>query len=193
MKGINLFIFTIISSIILILFRIFWQVIGFVWLLLLSPFLVVLAIVHIMLVVWAVVVLIRKRNWKPILVHAFTIAVLFIPFNNMMVHVKFNMNKSDFNKVVEMVESKELEPNVPNQPTLIELPDAYDHLSSGGGEISVEGQGNQLSILFYRNRGMLDNYTGYLYTKTPSSFDMLGLESNDVKELEDSWYYVMSD
>ncbi|MYL32572.1 hypothetical protein GLW08_16655 [Pontibacillus yanchengensis] len=192
MKGINLFIFTIISSIILILFRIIWQVIGFVSLLLLSPFLVVLAIVHIMLVVWAVVVLIRKRNWRPILVHVITIVVLFIPFNNMMVHVKFNMNKSDFKKVVEMVESKELEPNVPNQPTLIKLPDSYDHLSSGGGEIRIKDNGNQLSILFYRNRGILDNYTGYLYAEDSSDFGEFGLERNDVNQLEDYWYYVTS-
>ena len=57
-----------------------------------------------------------------------------------------------------------LKPNVSHNASLIHLPKEYKHLSKGGGEILVEKTGKDLNIVFYTNRGMLDNFSGIVVT-----------------------------
>ena len=81
-----------------------------------------------------------------------------------MLDLDFKMHKTDREKVVSMVESGKLKENVPDSPSFIQLPKRYDHLSKGGGEVIAVQKGERLTILFFTYRGILDNFSGFVYS-----------------------------
>jgi hypothetical protein len=67
-------------------------------------------------------------------------------------------------------------------------------LSKGGGDIVVETKGKAKSILFFTYRGMLDNFSGFVYNPNdnkPSKSDFNG-DFEQIKKVHKNWYYVSS-
>lgn len=187
---------SIISSLFIITLQFFqWKlvemftvfVMPFVWLFLYIFFLVVFIL--------SIIRLFKKKEWKPLFIQAITIVLLlFIPFNQVALNVDFKLNKSERNEVISKIQDGTYKPNVSHNNSLIHLPDDYTDLSKGGGDIIVEKEGEDYSILFFTFRGVLDNFSGFVFSpndKKPHSH-LFGGDFKEVVKMEENWYFVSS-
>ncbi|TCS96684.1 hypothetical protein [Hazenella coriacea] len=187
-------ILSIFSSVLVLLFLVFqWSIVDIITPFLMIPLWMVLSGFFILVTVIALIVLFKSKNWKPIAVQAITISLwLFFPFNQIILDLDFKMNKSEREKVIKMVENQTIKPNVSYNPSLIRLPKEYQHLSKGGGEIVLEKNGNDYYIFFYTFRGLIDNFSGFVYSpndKEPNPDDF-GVDFIEVDKLDKNWYFI---
>jgi hypothetical protein len=196
MKRNKLLYLSIFSSVLVLLYMFFqWELIDLITEFLIVPVLLIVFGVFTIITVLAIIALFKNKNQKPIVIQAITILLLFIvPFNQIILDIDFKLNKSDRERVAKMVETGELKPNVSYNTTLIHLPKKYQHLSSGGGDIVVEKSGDRYTILFFTYRGILDNFSGFVYTPndqrpTKKTFDG---DFKEINRMETNWYFVGS-
>jgi hypothetical protein len=187
---------SIISSLFVIFIQFFqWKLIEiftpflmpFVWLIVNGFFLVVFIV--------SVINLFKKKEWKPVGIQAITILLLFlIPFNEIVLNIDFKTNKSERFEIVSKIQAGTFMPNVSHNPSLIHLPNEYEHLSIGGGDIVIEKQGEEYSVLFFTYRGVLDSFSGFVYSpndKTPPSHSFGG-DFKQIEKITKNWYFVAS-
>ena len=159
----------------------------FVWLLAYGFFLGV----FIVTIIW----LIMQKDWKPFGVLLITIILLFlIPFNQIEIDRDFKVNKSERDEVISKIQDGSFKPNVSYNSSLIHLPHEYEHLSKGGGDIVIEKQSENTSILFFTFRGVLDSFSGFVYSPNDQK-PQLGSFGGDFKEIvkiDENWYFVSS-
>ena len=149
--------------------------------------------------IWSLVFIVKKRRYKkpkafrPIIIQLVAVSIVFaVPFTQIMINLDFKFNLNDRNKVVAMVQSGTLTPNVSHNEKLIFLPKQYRHLSKGGGEILVAEKGKENHIFFFTFRGILENYSGYMY-RFDDSFPNNGdfnSEFYQKERLAPNWYWV---
>lgn len=148
-------------------------------------------VIFIVSIIW----LFKKKDWKPFVVQTFTILLLIIiPFNQIVIDIDFKTNKSGRNEVINKIQDGILKPNVSYNSSLIHLPDQYKHLSKGGGDVVIENQNERYSVLFFTFRGVLDGFSGFVYSPNEKK-PQLGSFGGDFKEivkLDENWYFVSS-
>ncbi|MFB7138461.1 hypothetical protein ACFCYN_02230 [Gottfriedia sp. NPDC056225] len=191
----SLLLLSIISSIIVITFEFTQWHIEDILTVFLMPFVLLIIFGFFLFVtVISFIVLFKNKNWKPVVVQIITILLLiFVPFNQIVLNADFKKHKPEREKVVKMVSNGSLKPNVSYNKTLIHLPKKYAPLSKGGGEIVVEGDGNNIKILFYTFRGVLDNFSGFVYSPhTKPSLNDFGGDFKQIEKLDKDWYFVGS-
>ncbi|WP_078410506.1 hypothetical protein [Priestia abyssalis] len=192
----QLFFLALVSSILVVLYKFFeWQIVE-----ILTPFLMPLLWLLVfgfffVITIRTVITLLKNKNWKPFVIQLVTILLwLFFPFTQVLLDIDFKMNKSEREEVVSKVENGTFKPNVSYNSSLIHLPEEYDQLSKGGGEIVVEKNGDSSSILFFTFRGILDGFSGFVYSPTdqrPSRNDFDG-DFKEIEKLDEHWYWVAS-
>lgn len=106
-----------------------------------------------------------RGSWKqailPLVINIGTLAIVhFVPFTSIWLELEFRVNWSDYNEVVKLVEDGEIQPN---ERGLVLLPPEYRHLSKGGGEVIIDTSGGVTRVFFFTFRGVLDNFSGYMY------------------------------
>ncbi|MFD0051232.1 hypothetical protein ACFVHQ_18250 [Actinomycetes bacterium NPDC127524] len=187
---------SLISSVFVILYMFFqWEIIDIVTPFLIFPVLLLVFGFFIYITVRAIINLFKVQDWKPVVIQVITILLLFfVPFNQIILYIDFNINKSEREQVAKMVENGELKPDVSNNTSLIQLPKKFEHLSSGGGEVLVEKSGDSYNILFFTYRGIMDNFSGFAFTpndQKPSkkAFDS---DSKDIEKMDEKWYFLGS-
>lgn len=186
---------SILSSLCMLLLQFFqWNLIEIfspflmpvVWLLVYGFFLAVFIVSTIRLL---------KKNWKPFGVQIITILLLFlIPFNQIVLDIDFKVNTKERDEVISKIQDGTLKPNVPHNSSLIHLPDNYDHLSKGGGDIVIEKQGEKYSVLFFTFRGVLDGFSGFVYSPNDQEPQLRSFGGNlkEIVKIEDYWYFIAS-
>jgi len=187
---------SIISSILVILYEFFqWKIVDIITGFLMLPVLLLVFGFFIVITVRTLITLFKNKDWKPIIIQVITVLLIFfIPFNQIVLDIEFKMNKSEREEVAKMVENGTLKPNVLHNSSLIHLPKKYEHLSCGGGEIVVEKSGNGYNILFFTYRGILDNFSGFVYTvnnQKPSKKAFDG-DFKEIDKMDKNWYFVGS-
>lgn len=192
----NLLWLSIISSSLLLLLCFFqWKLID-----IFTPFLmpVVWLVAYgffFLLFILSAIQLFKRKSWKPVTIQLMTILLLFlIPFNQIVMDIDFKLNKSERNEVVTKVQDGIFNSNATYHSSLIHLPDRYMQLSAGGGDIMVEKQGEGNFILFFTFRGILDGFSGFVYSqsdKKPKS-GLFGGDFKQIKRIEKNWYFVTS-
>lgn len=122
------------------------------------------------------------------------IAIIYVPFTQITLAIDFARHLDRRQEVVVSVDSGALKPNVSHNSSLIRLPEKYRDLSKGGGEIVVEHQGDTTMILFFTYRGILDNYSGFVYrsdnTEPPENAFFGNLKQSE--KMKDRWFWVAS-
>ncbi|MGL4819988.1 MAG: hypothetical protein ACRC5C_08415 [Bacilli bacterium] len=149
----------------------------------------------IVLLVYTLWIAFKKRYWQPLVIQVIAIVVLFLtPYTDLILKLDFSMNREARERVVAEITSGERNPNVAYNASLIKLADDDTHLSKGGGEVIVSETDPKGTILFFTFRGVLDNYSGFVYTANglPPSVAEFGDEIKDIKELNKNWYFVSS-
>ncbi|BAU29816.1 hypothetical protein DFP93_112100 [Aneurinibacillus soli] len=184
-----------ISSISLLLLAILqWELVDFftpffmpvIWLCAVIFFLVV--------AIASISIAVKEKVWKPLLVQGVALSLyLFVPFTSIMISLDFYLYKSARQEVIRMVESQELRPTVSETSSLIHLPPKYERLSKGGGDIMVKKQGDKYALFFFTFRGMLDNFSGFMYVPSEQfPTDAFGGGFAEIQEIEKHWYWIGS-
>ncbi|KKZ97726.1 MULTISPECIES: hypothetical protein [Bacillus] len=138
---------------------------------------------------------IKCKNWKPLVIQLIIIIIcIYVPFVKIYMKLDFIIYKEDRKQVIELIEQKKLIPNVDYNSKMIHLPKQFVSTSKNGGDILVQEKENSTLIFFYTYRGILDNFSGFIY----SFNDIKPIKSDfnsDFKEIikvEKNWYYVTS-
>jgi hypothetical protein len=131
--------------------------------------------------------------FAPLLVSAGALLVaFFVPFTSLWLHADFHFNKTAREEVVAKVLSGDLAPNVPHNAKLIALPKDHD-VSMGGNEIIVEGPHDRPYVFFFSFRGILDNYSGFLWVPDgarPERFDDASDPGTEIESYGGNWYFI---
>ncbi|WP_329767682.1 hypothetical protein [Bacillus nitratireducens] len=138
---------------------------------------------------------IKCKNWKPLVIQLIIIIIcIYVPFVKIYMKLDFIIYKEDRKQVIELIEQKKLIPNVEYNNKMIHLPKQFVSTSKNGGDILVQEKENSTLIFFYTYRGILDNFSGFIYS--PNDIKPIKSDFNsDFKEiikLEKNWYYVTS-
>jgi len=126
------------------------------------------------------------------LVGSFWLAAYFVPFTEIWLDINFRSKKAAREAIVEKVLAGELSPNVSRNSALIALPNEPG-LSKGGDQIVVQGSGEYRYVFFYTFRGLLDNYSGYLWVPpngTPQAYSDAGEPGTQIKKIDSNWYFI---
>ena len=182
------------SSILVILLEFFqWFLVDKITEFLMLPVWLVIFGFFVFITVKATIHLFKNKDWKPLTIQIITILLwLYFPFTQVILDLDFKSNRSEREEVVQTVKNGTLEPNITYDPSIIQLPKQYHRLSKGGGEIVIE-KNNDL-ILFFTYRGILDNFSGFVYSpydKKPSHNDFDG-DFKQIEKLDEHWYFVGS-
>jgi hypothetical protein len=123
----------------------------------------------------------------PLLINIFTLIIIqFVPFAAVWEEMRFQMNSSRYNRVVEMVESGQIQPDANGAAR---LPVPYRGVSRGG-RILVENHGGVTSILFLATAQTGGGMAGYLYRSDGVlPRDEFGGNWRYVAEKRPSWFY----
>jgi len=120
-----------------------------------------------------------------------TLICLFFPFTKTTLTLDFKLNYKARNEVVELIKTGELKPEETNE-RLITLPGKYERLSKGGGEVVIEHFSDHDVYLFFTFRGILDNYSGFVYDSNENAWEELSRKYFEVVKLDDSWFFCAS-
>jgi len=117
---------------------------------------------------------------------------LFFPFTNLWLTTNFWWHRSEREAVVRKIQSRG--PWPPTSPLTVPLPAGTPNLSTGGNDVLVEEHDGQLYVLFFTYRGILDNYSGFLFVQgrgEPKRFlDLKEAGSSQVRRFGEHWYFV---
>lgn len=135
------------------------------------------------------------RAFVPPAVIALSVSIVtLVPFTDLWLKLDYSLHKKERNAIVQRILAGNLTSNVSHNTRLIALGDAYPLVSMGGNEVVVEEHNGHTYVLFYTFRGVLDNYSGFLYVSdggSPSLFaDLNEQATTQVISLEENWYYA---
>ncbi|CAH0264139.1 hypothetical protein [Priestia megaterium] len=196
MKRSRLLLLSLISSLFVILVSLFqWDLVDMITEFLMLPIWLFVYAFFIIMTIWTLIHLFKKRKWQPFVIQLITISLWFLfPFNQVNLDLNFKIHQDKREEVATQIENGVIKPNVSDSPSLIQLPKKYTQLSKGGGDIVVETKGKAKSILFFTYRGMLDNFSGFVYNPNdnkPSKSDF-NRDFKQIKKVHKNWYYVSS-
>lgn len=196
MKHSRLLLLSLISSLFVILVSLFqWDLVDIITEFLMLPIWLFVYAFFIIMTIWTLIHLFKKRKWQPFVIQLITISLWFLfPLNQVNLDFNFKIHQDKREEVATKIENGVIKPNVSDSPSLIQLPKKYTQLSKGGGDIVVETKGKAKSILFFTYRGMLDNFSGFVYNPNdnkPSKSDFNG-DFKQIKKVHKNWYYVSS-
>jgi hypothetical protein len=188
--------FSIISSVLLITINIFrWPLIEIITIFLEPLVELVIGLVFLAGLISGVVYCVRNNRLAalmPITISIVTILIVwFVPFTGIALTQDFEANLKGREKVISIIQIRELSPNVSHNESLIALPKEYAHLSKGGGEVVVERDGDTLKVFFFTFRGLLDNFSGFAYISDNTELYQ-GDFNGDFQEIEkkkEHWYW----
>jgi hypothetical protein len=147
----------------------------------------------------------RKAGWEAgkytAIVLIFAIIVVTFPYNDVVLKADFRFNLAERERVVAMVKAGD--PALQPAPVrefkefslqTFALPPEYSHLSKGGGKIVVQRTGIGYKIFFYTFRGVLDNFSGFVYVSDDNGLgkeDFRG-DFKEVEKMRDNWFFGAS-
>lgn len=181
-----------------LLFIIFWNLFRWPLIDLLTPFLmpffeIIIYGIFLVIFIYSVVYLLKNKRPFPIILNLITIVLIFsLPM--LVIKWDFNRKLMEREEIISMIETGDLS----SLSGSITLPNKYKKLSLGGGEIKVEKIDDKINIFFFMNRGITDNFSGFMYKSGAGNpvIDQfngdLGISGGEFKKIKDHWFWVNS-
>lgn len=136
-----------------------------------------------------------RRGWHvlvPVAIVAGALAAaMLVPFTRLWLWMDFNLKRDARERVVQQVHSGELKPNVKHNADLIRLDGST--LSMGGNELWVGGPSQRPFVFFFTYRGILDNYSGFLWVpdgENPGHFKDLNEPTTEILPFGGNWFFI---
>ena len=120
------------------------------------------------------------------------IIVQLVPFADLGEAWRFRWRISQYEAVVQLVDSGEL---LPGESGVATLPDAYRHLSQDNGRIWVATDGDDTAVFFVTAQNGPGDFSGYLYHSAgnpPQQGDFFG-SWRYVAQQQANWYFCISE
>lgn len=119
---------------------------------------------------------------------------IYVPFTTLWLKADHILNRAQREVVVTKVLNGQLKPNVEYNSSLIHLSGEYSGVSRGGDDIIIENHDGLTYVFFFTFRGILDNYSGYLYVPeggSPEKYsDLNETDVTEIQHIEHNWYLV---
>ena len=186
------------SAVLLLVLMFEWSIVDAITPFLLLPLLALVWLSVLASLGWALVHGYRQRHdgfmaLAPLLVSVCAIvAAASVPFTKIWLYANFHIDKAARERVVSGVRSGEFKPNVSYNDSLIALPLAHQ-VSMGGNEILVQGAPKRPFVFFFTYRGILDNYSGFLWVpsgQNPRQFLDAAEPGTEIVSYGDNWYFI---
>jgi hypothetical protein len=132
-------------------------------------------------------------RYLPIGLNVLTVALLLtVPFESIYLGINFSSKLDRREEVVREVMSGAIKEDVAGSRDLAQLPSEYGDLSAGNGQIVIFRDSGTVDVLFFTYRGILDNYSGFLYREDPAKPlpTVTGGRPRRVVRYSDRWFWV---
>jgi hypothetical protein len=106
----------------------------------------------------------------------------------MWLEVEFRWKWDDYNEVIALIESGELQPD---DSGLTRLPPEYLYLTVGG-DIIIDTSDVTLSVFFFTFRGVMDNFSGYMYRANNTPPDDVITDWTQIQQKRPYWFFCSS-
>ncbi len=130
--------------------------------------------------------------FRPLLINIVAITIYFFaPIAEWELKYDFAHNLDRRMEVISAVQSGSL--TLKKDERLLNLPQQWRQLSEDG-VIFMEKDSLRTTILFFTFRGVLDNFSGFMYRSDGAMPERstLGGEFHEIKQLKDKWYWTAS-
>lgn len=121
------------------------------------------------------------------------LALQYAPLQQIYLSHNFWRYRADREKIVERVDSGELEPNVDYNKNLIALPRRDAHVSAGG-DIVIEDVDDGVYVLFLTSRGLKHYFTGFLRVPPNGDpkkfFEFADTPPKQLVRYDKEWWFV---
>lgn len=138
----------------------------------------------------------RKATYPAVINIATALAVVFFPFTRIWLEFDYWLYRADRFAIVDAIHQGDLLPNIDHNRHLIRLQDSAPTVSRGGNEVVIQAHDNGYFVFFFTYRGILDNYSGFLYTpKGAGVGDYARLRGEtfvEAIEMEHQWHFVVN-
>jgi len=122
---------------------------------------------------------------------------IFFPFRQFMKICDFNVNFERRMEVVKMIKEGKIVETEFEGRSAYRLPEGWQDLSHGGGEVMVidanrihrHTKERNLHIVFYINRGLLEHYSGFEYCSDGKPGNVPD-KPKSIEPLRENWYWV---
>jgi hypothetical protein len=150
--------------------------------------------------IWAIVVRVRstvpgRAASYPLLICVAGIATaLYVPWTTLWLAANERVHRTDRERIVRQVQEGSLRPNVSYNGSLIALKSGSPDVSKGGNEIVVEEHNGRQYVFFYTYRGILDNYSGFLFVPAgadPRGFSAAADVSTALEPRSAQWFFMV--
>ena len=132
------------------------------------------------------------RAFAPLAINITTLlTVTFVPLHSLALDLQFAVDLPRYSQVIALIEESAISPDEWGRAS---LPERYESLSRGGGDIIIERAEDHLYVFFYTYRGILDNFSGFMYRSdgsAPRQYD-LGGDWQEIEPLRPNWFFCAS-
>jgi hypothetical protein len=195
------FVSAIFASLAIVVFSVFkWSIIDWITLFLYIPLAIVVWLIFLSTVIASITCITKWGEMgfyslTPLAINVVVFLVVFlVPFTTLWLKANFTIYKNVREEIVDEIYKGELQPNVSHNSSLIALDKSYPRVSMGGNEIVVEEHEDKEYILFFTFRGVLDNYSGFIYVPEggePANYgDLHEKEVTQIVHWDGNWFYV---
>jgi hypothetical protein len=148
---------------------------------------------------WTIVHAVRRRkHWRTAFIPALVCAtaaviVLVVPFTRLWLEANFAWHKAAREEAVRNVMAGTFRPNVSHNPSLIALGVNLPNVSASGNEIVVEEHDGKTYVFFFTFRGILDNYSGFVFVPDggdPLLYGDLREPATELVRFDENWFFV---
>ena len=133
----------------------------------------------------------RKAKVSLIVMLLTLIFVVTVPFTKIIIRVDFWMNYLKRHEVVNWLQSTQIQNKATFETQFLELPIELSRVSRSG-EIIFSIDNGDLKVFFFTYRGILDNYSGFVYDSSASNKlqEFLGDNVREEIKMADNWFWV---
>jgi hypothetical protein len=163
------------------------------------------AIFFIVAFIWSLIafirLLIRRQRDRHVFVSlglcAITIVIVwFVPFNNIMLKANFHIFLKKRTHIAQEIVDRKWDYRITNRGgrgDWINLPET-DRVLSDDGELAIWREGDQILVMFFTFRGVLDSFSGFVYSSndTPPKPDAFLGTPIQIERWVPHWYWYAS-
>lgn len=131
----------------------------------------------------------KKQYFYPLIINLMSIMmIIFIPYTDIYIKYDYKVNFESRRKFIKenynLIKSK----------NKLFIPQRYGTISSGGNEIIIDNSDSNTKILFFTFRGILDNFSGYVYSEKdlPIKQGDFGADIFQQEKMANNWYWLSS-
>ncbi len=185
-----------------VLFTTFIAVKTFKWFLVdfLTPFINIFIIVYLILmlilILIVLIILINNKQWITIMIATIIcLLMIILPIDSYAESARFHILQSKMEQTaLNTIRGDYGKLSDDNNVDVLSLPDSLHNLSRGGGDVLVFHNADKSAVFFFTYRGLIDNFSGYVYLTDLNAKYLLKNYSDWIQiiQIDQHWFFYCS-